>query len=150
MEDKRCKDCECFSNLYYYNKDYGKCCKKDRTVYRLSGCNEFIKLEKVNVKPTYPSITINKEDVKRINTSMEEIKKKWDDVIHEVMKKQEDKEPYYVQEIYKDEHRTLGESIIFKIDDAREASYLRSTINPNLKLVDTIYLNKDFKMLEEE
>lgn len=33
MEYKRCKDCLYFSNLFYNNKDYGKCCKLEISVY---------------------------------------------------------------------------------------------------------------------
>ena len=53
----------------------------------------------------------------------------------------EQNELFYIQEIYRDEYNTLEQIIIFEINDFRKASYLRSTINPNLKLVDTIYLN---------
>lgn len=108
------------------------------------------KEEIVSVKPSYKTFNINKEDVKKINMAMEDIKKKWDDVVRDAMKEREDKEPAYIQEIYRDEYKTLEQTIMFKVDDYREASYLRSTINPNLKLVDTRYLNKNFKIIEEE
>ena len=42
MKRERCRYCEHFSNIFYDNKDYGKCCKKKRTVYRLAfSCSDF-------------------------------------------------------------------------------------------------------------
>lgn len=47
MKDKRCKDCNFFSNIFYDNKDYGKCCKKERTVYRLAfSCSDFVEIKR--------------------------------------------------------------------------------------------------------
>lgn len=62
----------------------------------------------------------------------------------------EEKKIVYVQEIYRDKYRTLGQSIMFRAGNEMEAEYYRSKVNPNLSLVETIYLDENFKRIEEE
>lgn len=61
------------------------------------------------------------------------------------------KKPYYKKEIYTDEYESLVQSIIFKVGDYRNASYLRSEINPNLTILKAeIYLDENMKPIKEE
>lgn len=50
MKDKRCKDCKFFSDLFIYNDDYGRCCKNERNVYRMSFVCEDFRTEKKRCK----------------------------------------------------------------------------------------------------